>query len=209
MIRKEKKKVFILGDSISIQYGPYLKRMMIDSWEYDRKKGAGREPEDLDYSTETNGGDSAAVLAWIRENRDILSRADLLMFNCGLHDIKTDPATGSKQVPILAYERNLEEVLRLLSEWGIEAWWIRTTPVDGELHNRMKGFHRYVEDVARYNEVADTLMQKHGVPVIDLYAFTASLGAGLHYDGVHFHEHVRELQAAFLAGNLSSGGMKR
>ena len=36
--------------------------------------------------------------------------------------------------------------------------------------------------------------------MIDLYTFTRNLGPDLYCDHVHFHEHVREKQGAFVAG---------
>jgi len=53
-----------------------------------------------------------------------------------------------------------------------------------------------------YNDVADRVMREAGVPVMDLYTFTCNLGTDLYCDHVHFHSHVREKQAAFIAGWL-------
>ena len=36
-----KHKVFVIGDSVSIHYGPYLKTMIVDKFDYDRKRGIG------------------------------------------------------------------------------------------------------------------------------------------------------------------------
>jgi len=41
------------------------------------------------------------------------------------------------------------------------------------------------------------------VPVIDLNTFTLNLGADLYCDHVHYHEPIREKQAAFIAGWLA------
>ena len=51
-----------------------------------------------------------------------------------------------------------------------------------------------------YNAAADGVMAAAGVPMIDLYTFTRNLGPDLYCDHVHFHEHVREKQGAFVAG---------
>ena len=45
-------------------------------------------------------------------------------------------------------------------------------------------------------------MAAAGIPAIDLHGFTASIGPELYCDHVHFHEPVREKQAAFIAGWL-------
>jgi len=50
--------LFIIGDSISIQYGPHLKKM-VEGWlHYGRKRGEAEALNDLDRPAGTNGGDS-------------------------------------------------------------------------------------------------------------------------------------------------------
>lgn len=44
----EKEKLFVLGDSVSIHYGPYLKESIKDKFNYDRKRGIKQSLEDLD-----------------------------------------------------------------------------------------------------------------------------------------------------------------
>ena len=79
--------------------------------------------------------------------------------------------------------------------------WIRTTPCDERVHNRPgMDFHRFAADCDAYNAAADAVMAAAGVPVIDLHTFTRNLGPDLYCDHVHFHEQVREKQAAFIAG---------
>jgi hypothetical protein len=129
--------------------------------------------------------------------------ADLLLLNCGLHDIKTDPGTGKRQVPIDRYARNLEAIVQTVNGMKCSLVWIRTTPCDERIHNRHGlTFHRISADCEAYNRVADHIMQSSGVPTIDLYSFTLNLGEDLYCDHVHFHDHVREKQAALIAGWL-------
>ena len=45
-------------------------------------------------------------------------------------------------------------------------------------------------------------MRRHDVPAVDLYGFTRTLGPDLYADHVHFHAHIQERQAAFIAGWL-------
>lgn len=196
--------LFVLGDSISVHYAPYLKQMLRGTYACQGKRDDGQALKDLDIPVGANGGDSTKVLAYIREQAAMLRTHDFMLFNCGLHDLKTDPATGSKQIPLEQYTTVLTECLELLQQEKIRGVWVRITPVRDELHNRIKGFHRFNQDVEQYNWIADGLMQQYGIPEIDLYSFTASLGEDLHYDGVHFHEHIRAQQAAFIAGWLSA-----
>jgi lysophospholipase L1-like esterase len=206
--------VYVLGDSISIQYGPYLERGLRGIAGYARKTGEAEARLNLDVPAGANGGDSAMVLAFLEAQFAAGGlNADVLLLNCGLHDIKTDPATGRKQVPIEAYEANLRAIVKLVGSAGLCLVWIRTTPADEEVHNRRPDitFHRFAADVASYNAVADRVMAEAGVPEIDLHAFTASLGADLYCDHVHFHESIREKQGTYIAGWIAgwlSGGRR-
>lgn len=199
-------RVFVIGDSISIQYGPYLERFLEGGFSYDRKRdGAGAKAEhNLDVPQGANGGDSAMVLAYLKARADgDPIAADLLLLNCGLHDIKTEVSGGTKQVPPDAYARNLRAILEVASAMKLKVVWVRTTPVIDELHNaRSRNFHRFAVDVATYNAIADEIMSAAGVPIVDLHAFSARFVPAGFIDHVHYSDAVREKQAAFIAGAL-------
>lgn len=198
--------VFVIGDSISIQYGPYLQQYLQGMLAYSRKEGEDEALLDLDRPMGANGGDSSMVLEYLRAKQAAGGiQADVLLLNCGLHDIKTDPETGEKQVPLEQYRSNLREIVRLVAGMQLRLVWVRTTPCDERVHNRKsRSFHRFAADVSAYNEAADAIMSKAGVPIIDLYTFTLNLGDDLYCDHVHFHDAVREKQGAFLAGALTA-----
>ncbi|MCB0124945.1 MAG: SGNH/GDSL hydrolase family protein, partial [Caldilineaceae bacterium] len=104
-------KLFIVGDSISIQYGPYLAAALHGVMDYSRKEGEKEALLNLDQPQGANGGDSSMVLAYLQAKAAAGGiDADLLLLNCGLHDIKTNPATGAKQVPIDQYAQNLQQI---------------------------------------------------------------------------------------------------
>ncbi len=199
-------KVYVIGDSISVHYGPFLKQYLAGVMEYDHKAGAQEALKNLDLPAGANGGDSSQVLLFVEAVAKAGGfNADILLLNCGLHDIKRDPATGSYQVPIDAYEANLRALVRTIQSMPIRLVWMRTTPCDEQVHNtRNKQFHRYAADCAAYNAIADRVMAEAGVPVIDLYTFTCNLGPDLYCDHVHFPIPIREKQAAFLAGWLGA-----
>lgn len=197
-------RLFVLGDSISIQYGPYLEQYLIGRYRYDRKRGTEPALAGLEPPHDENGRDSMHVLAFLRAmQRHSGIEADMLLLNCGLHDIKTDPASGEKQVTPELYESNLRAIIQVAREMGLRVVWVRTTPVDDAIHNRHSTeFHRHAADCEAYNTIADSIMRALEVPSIDLYSITRSLGPDLYCDHVHFHEHIREKQAAYIAGWL-------
>jgi len=199
-------KIYVIGDSISVHYGPYLEKSLKGMIEYSRKEGVGLALKDLNAAQGANGGDSLRVLTFLKEKASSGGiAADLLVLNCGLHDIKTSPATGAKQVPLDEYETNLEAIIVTTTAMKLPMIWVRTTPCDEKIHNRLSpNFHRFAADGIAYNEVADRVMKKHGIPMIDLYAFTLNCSREPYIDHVHFTEDIRQLQGAFIAGWLCS-----
>ena len=178
-----------------------MKKMVQGVLEYARK-----EATDSVLSTasaaDANGGDSSAVLAYLQAYLQTQA-PDVLLLNCGLHDLRTDPGSGAKQVVPDKYRENLEQIVQLVQDRCVRTVWVRTTPVDDARHNaRSSSFHRFNRDVVVYNEIADGVFGGAGTPIIDLYAFVESLGEELFCDHVHFVDRVRALQAAFIAGHL-------
>lgn len=198
-------KVYVLGDSISMQYGPYLEAYCKGQFDYDRKQGD-EGYDDLDIPAGANGGNSGMVLRFLQQQVSTHGAfADFILINAGLHDIKIDTEAGdSRQVEIDQYEENLEAIVDCVESSGMVMIWIRSTPVDSEIHNARKRFRRYSEDLEAYNKVADRVMNANDVPDIDLYRFTCNLGPlkDLFCDHVHFTETVREKQGAYIAGYL-------
>lgn len=199
------KKLYVIGDSISIQYGPYLQEALQGVMHYARKEGEAEALLNLDHPQGANGGDSGMVLAFLRGlHAQGGLDADLLLVNCGLHDIKTNPQTGQRQVPLDRYQENLQGIIAVAQGMVPAMAWIRTTPCDEQVHNHPSmSFHRFAADGVAYNAAADAIMAAAGLPIVDLYTFTRNLGPDLYCDHVHFHEAIRTQQAAFLAGWLT------
>lgn len=198
------KSLFVLGDSISMHYGPFLEENLRGSFKYDRKRDdAGAA--DLGVPEGPNGGDSGMVLEYLKARRaDNSFRPDILLLNCGLHDIKRDLARDKGiQVASEQYRKNLEKIYSISKEIGSRLIWVRTTPVVDRIHNSQgRQFHRYESDLAIYNEIADGVFRTHQVPIVDLHHFTKELGEESFSDHVHYQEEIRALQAAFIAGFL-------
>jgi lysophospholipase L1-like esterase len=80
-------RIYVLGDSISIQYGLYLQKYLEGVMEYNRKQGDEEALLNLDKPQGANGGDSGMVLSFLRARAASGGiDADLLLLNCGLHD---------------------------------------------------------------------------------------------------------------------------
>ncbi len=198
------KRVLVLGDSIALQYFPYLRDSLRPEYECFLKGDTEEALRDLDRATGSNCGDSNRILEFIDEEvRKGALNYDYLLLNCGLHDVRTDPITGRKQVDLEVYERNLRHIIGLLRCHPIHTIWIRTVQVIERLHNDGRiGFHRYRKDVGDYNAIADQLMQGNGIPVIDLCSLSESFGEEGRHDHVHFIKEVQVAQAEWIASRI-------
>lgn len=196
--------IFVVGDSISMHYGPHLAEALGAGFVLARKTGDEAPVRALQGPVrDANGGDSTAVCGWLEAMVASGWCPDLLLLNCGLHDIKTDPVTGAKQVPLDRYRQNLQHIVQLLTSAGIETIWMRTTPVDDATHNANtnRSFFRYAVDVDAYNAVADAVTAAARVTILDLFSFSVSLGLPEAFcDHVHYTESARQRQGVFIAG---------
>jgi lysophospholipase L1-like esterase len=210
---RERPLAFVIGDSIAMGYGPFLEQYLAPFFRYASKRGGQQAMRALGLPVHGNGGDSSQVLKYLVSNHvhDEIPATDYLLINCGLHDIRTDPASGVRQIDEDSYRSNLEQIVVAARDLCDTFCWIRTTPCDEAVHNtRGMGMHRFAADGRAYNAIADSVMRRRGVPAVDLYAFTRALGPDLYADHVHFHPHIQARQAAFIAGWLcgrhNSGG---
>ena len=199
-------RLFLIGDSISIQYTPYLKDYLQDLVVFARKEDDGAAKGDLDVPTGANGGDSRMVLEYLKSKLEEPGfTPDFLLLNCGLHDIKRDVTTGKAQVSETEYKENLSTIVKVVRQRNIQLIWIRSTPVVDSIHNsRSRAFHRFASDLEAYNRIADDVFEKARIPIIDLYGFTQSLGIAQISDHVHYRESARALQAAYISGFLQN-----
>ena len=143
-------RVLLIGDSISIGYTAPTRELL---------KGQANVHRIQENSIDTKNG-VAKLQGWLGEGK-----WDVIHFNWGLHDIKT--GTGSQQVSIGDYEKNLTEIVRRLKATGAKLIWASTTPVPDAKQNPP----RSNDDVKAFNKVARKIMEENGVAIDDLYAF--------------------------------------
>lgn len=203
------KKLLLLGDSISLHYGPYLAAYLKDTFAYYTKDGREEALADINNPVQANCGDSGMLLQYLKEITDGKALDyDMVVLNCGLHDIKRTLPEKALQITPDAYEKNLREIFHIGKSRGIKMVFVTTTPVDDERHNSRSipnwGTMRCDEDVRSYNQIACRIAETEKVSVIDLYGFTKNIDSEKYIDHVHYCEDLRKLQAAYLAGNILS-----
>lgn len=157
-----KRRVLILGDSISMGYTPVVKRLL-------RDQAVVIRPRENCAGT-TKG--VANIDRWLQQDG---GQFDLIWFNFGLHDLKRVKPNGknsndpddARQAEPDAYERQLREIVQKLKATGSALAFATTTPVPpGGVRP-----HRDVDDPVRYNAIARSVMKANGVEVVDLYGF--------------------------------------
>jgi len=115
----------------------------------------------------------------------------VIHFNSGLHDLKyvdkeghkASVTKGRQNIPVDQYEKNLEEWVLRLKKTGAKLIFATTTPVPEGARGRVNG------DAAKYNASAVRVMEKHGIPVNDLYALAIARQEEIQRPrNVHFKE---------------------
>jgi hypothetical protein len=166
--------VLILGDSISIGYTlPVRKLLQGKANVFRPMRPGGRAPD--------NCGDTtiglAKIDAWLGDRE-----WDVIHFNWGLWDLcyrhpdskeqgNRDKVNGKLSTNPEDYEKNLEKLVLRLKATKAKLVWASTTVVpEGEVG-------RFVGDDAKYNAVAKRVMDRHGIPVNDLYATSKAFPA--------------------------------
>lgn len=162
-----KKRVLILGDSISIGYTTAVQKMLADE-AFVLRPMRNNKPENCMGTT--SGVQN--IDRWLQIDG---GKWDVIHFNWGLHDIKhvkpdgkvSDLATDPPQVTVEVYEKQLREIVTKLKATGAKLIFATTTPVP---EGAMK-VYRNDADAVRYNEAALKVMKENGIAVNDLYAF--------------------------------------
>ena len=169
-------RVLLIGDSVSRGYTQAVRAALKG------KANVHRAPENCGPTA--NGLRKIAV--WLGDGK-----WDVIHFNFGIHDRAT---------PIAEYTQRLEELIGRMKSTGAKLVWASTTPIP---EDPAKG-QRSASIVER-NEVAATLMKKHGVAVDDLFtAVTPLVGELQNPNDVHFKPEGYEFLGKTVAASLQA-----
>jgi lysophospholipase L1-like esterase len=185
--------VYVLGDSISMAYGPALEAALAEhGLSYARKDGNGRSSRDV-------------ALHVRRMLRDPDWRPERVLLNAGMHDVRREDR-GPCLVSLADYRLHLTDAVTLLQREGIRVVWVTTTPVNEAMRcARRPNAPAWNRDIDAYNAAARAVMAAHGVPIVDLHRFTrerAAAGTPTWTDGTHYLPDVAEAQGRFVAAAL-------
>jgi len=177
-----KPRVLLLGDSIRLSYQPGVTARLADRAQVTGPADNGR------FALYT----LARLGAWLEE----CGRPDVVHWNNGLWDLGRHPDRRPEQIPVEDYVGNLSFILARLRATGAVVIWRNTTPVRPDRGWRDQWLFE-PDAIARYNDAAQRLMEREGVPCHDLHGLVrARADDFLDTDGVHLNPAGREACAA-------------
>lgn len=205
------KRVLSLGDSIAFGYRTSLAENLGADYEVSFKEGEEEAAKNLNYPVGANCGDSRMLLSYL-EDEDKSGRLnyDIIVFNCGLHDIKYNWMEEKIQIEKEEYEANLKKIIGILKSTGAVVYFVNSTPVYDEIHNSTHNIIlngdiiRRPWDLEDYNKTAQRVMLQNGIPVIDLYSFTKAMGMSAVRDHVHYHKKNENEQGKYIADYIKA-----
>jgi len=183
--------LLVLGDSIVGQYSTFLRGAMF------RKANVRTGATAFDHQPDW----AEIVRLQVTEPELAQGRPfDLIQFNWGQHALKwmqgkeysREPKEGfTRCIPLERYGAELEKLVIELKKTGRPLMWATTTPANNGSQP---------DDAEAYNTLALQVMQKHQVPVNDLYRFARN--SKLPMQGCHFPREASERLGNQVAGQL-------
>ena len=172
----ERKKVLLIGDSISIGYRPFVKEYLADEFDVTYPNDNCRNTHYVLTSLRT----------WVNMFEDA-STVALVGFNCGHWDIahwnRDEESLTSEQ----EYAHNVKRIIHRLREFFPQAKivFFTTTPANVGWSKTLIN-PRTNEEIERYNHIAADIAKQENVIVKDLYQLAKGFGENCFHDYVHF-----------------------
>jgi hypothetical protein len=167
-------RVLLIGDSVSRGYTMAVRKGLAG------KANVHRAPENCGGTA--NGLKKLDV--WLGDGK-----WDVIHFNFGIHARATPPAQ---------YEERLEGIVARLQKTGAKLIWASTTPIPSDEAKKQTP-----ESIVERNAIAGRVMQRHGIPVDDLFAFTSPhLATAQSPKDVHFNAKGYEMLGGEVAESI-------
>jgi lysophospholipase L1-like esterase len=169
-------RVLLIGDSVSRGYTQAARKALAG------KANVHRAP--------ANCGPTASGLknmeVWLGDGK-----WDVIHFNFGIHDRNT---------PIADYTKRLEQLIERMKKTGAKLVWASTTPIPDDVPKKQTA-----ASIVERNQVASTLMKKHGVAMDDLFtAITPHLAKMQIPKDFHFNASGYDFLGGTVAGAIES-----
>ncbi len=162
---QDRKKILIIGDSISMGYTPFVKESLSNKADVFHNKG----------NAQHTGTGKEMLEEWLGD-----TEWDIIAFNWGLWDLcyrhpeskvqgNRDKINGTVTFTVEQYAANMDTIVTRLQDTGAKLLFINTTVVPPNEAGRFEG------DEIKYNNAALAVMEKHGIPVHDLYQYSIDI----------------------------------
>lgn len=171
----EKKKVFLIGDSIRQGYAPFVRECLAGKY-------------DVVFPDE-NCRNTQYVITSLRTWANMFENKDdvvAVTFNCGHWDIAHFNGDEKSLTAPQEYAGNIRRIARQLKAFFpcAKIMFVTTSP----MAPGNKSYHfnpRTNEEIKAYNALALSVCQEEGIPTKDLYAFMEHWGAECYQDYAH------------------------
>ena len=174
---KDKKNIFLIGDSIRIGYCEGVREKMADQ-------------ANVFYVPDNCRNTQYVIIqlqAWLLrfENPEMV---DAVHFNCGHWDAAHWCGAEEPLTSLEEYEKNLKMIIWLLRKFFVNAkiFFATTTPMNP--NGNMGGNPRTTQQIREYNRVAEEICAELDVPANDLFDFTCDWDSTYFKDYCHFTE---------------------
>ena len=162
---QSKKKVLIIGDSISLGYFPTVKKALANEAEVLHNPG----------NAQHTGTGLRLLDQWLGDQK-----YDVILFNWGLWDLcyrhpdskvqgQRDKMNGEITYTVDRYEANMEKLVQRLKKTGAKLVFVTTTVIPPDEAGRFEG------DEITYNNAAKAIMKKYDVAVCDLHQYSIAV----------------------------------
>lgn len=162
---QNRKKVLIIGDSISIGYTPFVKKSLSCKADVFHNKG----------NAQHTGTGKEMLEEWLGD-----TKWDIIAFNWGLWDLcyrhpeskvqgNRDKINGTVTFTVEQYAVNMDTIVTRLKGTGAKLLFITTTVIPSNEAGRFEG------DEIKYNNAALAIMEKHGIPVHNLHQYSIDI----------------------------------
>lgn len=189
-----KKKVLIIGDSISLGYFPTVKKELAAEAEVLHNPG----------NAQHTGTGLRMIDQWLGDQK-----YDVILFNWGLWDLcyrhpdskvqgQRDKLNGEITYTVDRYEANMEKLVQRLKKTGAKLVFVTTTVIPPDEAGRFEG------DEITYNNAAKNVMKKYGVELCDLHQYSVEVHKQYKLkDGdVHYVPEGYQKLGGYIAGAL-------
>ena len=189
-----RKKVLLIGDSISIGYRPFVKEYLADEFDV-------TYPNDNCRNTQFV---LTSLRAWANMFEDA-STVSVVTFNCGHWDIAHWNCDEESLTSEQEYAHNVKRIIQRLREFFPQAKivFFTTTPANMSWSKKLIN-PRTSEEIERYNRIATAVCEKENVAVKDLYKIAQGFGVDSFSDYVHFKDEYSEKLGRFVSDAILS-----